>query len=579
MRVDFTDIFGKVKGLFSRSGKSHVATMGAMSQKEVASKLRRVLESFNCTVDADKEEDMVVYRFDYQNGHFIARINADASIGLIFPSIIEDKAEHLGAVRSLVNRVNLTENIAKAYYTFNENDNTVHIHVGAALNPDGLPEAAFSSQVSALLSLCFSMRDLMAHLHTGIDDASRDFDDESYMMRRERRLLTELEMTHSTSDSESSYIAASERLTLEDVVARVFGREISITGARVVTDTVTELSTLNEICYLDLLSTVIDYGDDIIRPGHKPQVKFARQNATVIADYRMPGDNPDATRRQIVLNLHAEGHDGRLFYVRISGVANAPDGDNTLTGGHTSPAQTTCSLLVAYDFLPEEERRSEVRFLIDDANDKIAAGNADELTPEQRMLCASILPVVDYDLYRGRQAFLDGRYYQALVYLEKSFDYLNSRYHDLDEDARETFFNVCYYIGFCYCEMRRYREAYYFLDIVYPLNRANYTSEYVNCLVNARDFRSIMALDSITKSLESDKDAASDPEKVSFMDFIKRRRAYVLIDTGQYLSAESLLKEMLDQPANQDFAIGELAYLQHLRETNPEAFTDPDLPF
>ena len=579
MRVDFTDIFGKVKGLFSRSGKSTADTMGTMSQKEVASMLRSVLESFNCTVDADKEEDMVVYRFDYQNGHFIARINADASIGFIFPSIIEDKAEHLGAVRSLVNRVNLTENIAKAYYTFNENENTVHIHVGAALNPDGLSDAALSAQVTALLSLCFSMRDLMVHFHNGIEDASRDFDDESYMMRRERRLMTELEMMHSTSGPESPYIAASERLTLEDVVARVFGSEISVTGARVVTDTVTELSTLNEIRYLDILSTVIDYGEDVIRPGHKPQVKFARKNATVIADYRMPGDNPDAMRRQVVLNLHAEGHDGRLYYVRIAGMVNAPDGDNTLTGGHRTPSQTSCSLLVAYDSLPEEERRSEVRFLIDDANDKIAAGNAAELTPEQRMLCASILPVVDYDLYRGRQAFLDGRYYQALVYLEKSFDYLNSRYHDLDEDARETFFNVCHYIGFCYCEMRRYREAYYYLDIVYPLNRVNYTSEYVNCLVNARDFRSIMALDSITKSLESDKDAASDPEKASFMDFIKRRRAYVLIDTGQYLSAESLLKEMLDQPANQDFAIGELAYLQSLREKNPEAFSAPDLPF
>jgi Tfp pilus assembly protein FimV len=51
----------------------------------------------------------------------------------------------------------------------------------------------------------------------------------------------------------------------------------------------------------------------------------------------------------------------------------------------------------------------------------------------------------------------------------------------------------------------------------------------------------------------------------SFINFLKRRKAYVYIDLQHYDEAESLLKKMLDDPDNTDFAIGELAYLQKLK--------------
>lgn len=575
MRVDLPYMFDRMKRAFSPSGKgSGAVSFGSLSQKTAASRLREVLRGFNCTFSEENEEGTILLRYDYQNGHFIARVADDATIGIIFPSVIEEKPEHLGAVRSVVNRINLAENIAKAYYTYNEEDNVVHIHVGGSVNPEGLSVEGLASQLASVMAGCFAMRDMVTHLNNGIENHERDYEDETYMLRRERALMTGLEMMHAEDAGRGSYVSASERLTLEEFVHRTFGPSLSITGARVVTDdTVTELTSLNEINYLDLLCTVIDYGDDAVRPGQKPGVRFSRQNATIIVDYRLPGDNHDAGQRQLVLNLHAEGHTERLYYVRITGTMNAPENLPGLSGAHVEPAMTGCSVLVAYDALPAEERRSEVRFLVDDAGDKIASGRADELTAEQRMLCSSILPVVDYDLYRGRQAFLDGRYYQALTYLERAFDYLNRNYATLGEDDRETFFNVCHYIGFCYCEMRRYREAYYYLDIIYPLNRVNYTSEYVNCLVNSGDFRSIMALDAISKSLEGEKGAANDEDMSSFIDFLKRRRAYVLVETGQYDEAEKLLTGMLDQPANQDFAIGELAYLRKLYPAPTDSIT------
>ncbi|MCM1518432.1 MAG: hypothetical protein NC117_07310 [Pseudoflavonifractor sp.] len=555
------------RALFPGAGRKGAVSYGDMSPKTAASRVREVLAGFNCVYTEDNEDGNTMLRYDYQNGHFIARIADDASIGIIFPSVIEETPAHLGSVRSIVNRINLVENIAKAYYSFNEEDNKVQIHVGGAVNPEGLSVDGLASQMASVMAGCFAMCDMVTHLHNGIDNTDRDYDDETYMLRRERVLMTGLEMMHAEDSGRGSYIAAPERVTLEDFVHRMFGPGLSITGARVVTDELTELTTLNEISHLDLLCTVIDYGDDVVMPGHRAKVRFARQNATVIIDYRLPGGNPDATRRQIVLNVHAEGHTERLYYVRISGVMSAPEDMPGLSGTHVDPVRTSCSVLVAYDSLPAEERRNEVRFLVDDAGDKIASGRSDELTAEQRMLCSSILPVVDYDLYRGRQAFLDGRYYQALTYLERAFDYLNRNYASLGEDDRETFFNVCHYIGFCYCEMRRYREAYYYLDIIYPLNRVNYTSEYINCLVNSGDFRSIMALDAISKNIEGEKGPSPDEDISSFVDFLKRRRAYVLVDTGQYDEAEKLLTEMLDQPANQDFAIGELAYLRKIRPT------------
>ena len=56
---------------------------------------------------------------------------------------------------------------------------------------------------------------------------------------------------------------------------------------------------------------------------------------------------------------------------------------------------------------------------------------------------------------------------------------------------------------------------------------------------------------------------SEDLEKVrSFVNFLRRRKAYLLINLGRYEEARTLLQILLQDPENSDFALNELAYIQ-----------------
>lgn len=549
--------------------------IGLRSQGKIASDIKAALRDFNCQYEESKDDEGVVrFFFDYQNGHFVIRLATDSSMCILFPSVMEDKLDNLGAIRSLINRVNFTENLTKLCYTYDEDRNQVQIHVSASMNTLGMDFDAIKGQLAAAMSTCFAMRDVFVHLYNGLDDKTRDYEDDSYMLSRENKLMKELEMSHAENQDER-YSSANEHITLEQFVTTVFGGGISITGVKVIVDdTVTSLTSLNEINYFDLLCPVIDYGDmEMPSDDGRPSVRFSREHALVIVDYKATDDLKNPCARQIILNLNTEGHTERYFYVRISGYKASESKATMMASGHSDEELSTCSILVAYDIMPAEVRKNEAKYLMDEAHDKLKSNSADDLSPEQQMLCRVDSVDVGYDLYQGRQAFLDGRYYQALSYFNRVFTHMSVRFKSLDEKEREAFFSICYYIGFCYCELRQYHNAYYYLDLVYPLNKLGYTSEYINCLVNLKDFRSIMAIDTIMKNLEENKSALEDDELAAFMGFLKRRKAYALIDIQDYDGAETILKKLLDEPESQDFAIGELSYLQRVHpspSSNPE---------
>ena len=48
----------------------------------------------------------------------------------------------------------------------------------------------------------------------------------------------------------------------------------------------------------------------------------------------------------------------------------------------------------------------------------------------------------------------------------------------------------------------------------------------------------------------------------SFISFVRRRKAYLLVSLGRYDEAKTILTAMLKEPENSDFALNELAYIQ-----------------
>ena len=125
-------------------------------------------------------------------------------------------------------------------------------------------------------------------------------------------------------------------------------------------------------------------------------------------------------------------------------------------------------------------------------------------------------------------------------------------------------------LGFCYDELRQYEQAYYYLTFTLGLNRSVYAEEYVNCMVSMGDFRSLGCIDGLLNelrgSLPEDEEEEIDPSLRSFLRFLYRRKAYVLVEMRRLDEAEKLLRRMVSDPDSSDFALGELAYIRHLRE-------------
>jgi hypothetical protein len=63
---------------------------------------------------------------------------------------------------------------------------------------------------------------------------------------------------------------------------------------------------------------------------------------------------------------------------------------------------------------------------------------------------------------------------------------------------------------------------------------------------------------------------SSNEELAEFSSFLRRRKVYLLIEAEQYDEAEKLLRNMLDEPENFDFAKHELTFLQEQKQKGDE---------
>ena len=183
----------------------------------------------------------------------------------------------------------------------------------------------------------------------------------------------------------------------------------------------------------------------------------------------------------------------------------------------------------------------------------------------------------------GTRLFHDGRYLEAVGLLEQAYASLNRQLHARLQpkmDDWKSYNDVCFYLGFSYMELGLFQQAYYYLDILLPQRRYAYTTEYINCLVNANDLRALDIINHYLDELgdttgssggdeaDDDDDAPNkeaDATLASFLSFLRRRKSYVLIECKRYDEAEKLLKSMLNDPSSSDYAINELAYLQKIK--------------
>ena len=144
------------------------------------------------------------------------------------------------------------------------------------------------------------------------------------------------------------------------------------------------------------------------------------------------------------------------------------------------------------------------------------------------------------------------------VYLSLLIDFDN-----LSDDRKFMCLDAAAKIGSCYMELNLPEVANYFLDVGYQSCYLNNMMEYINCLVETKDARAMSIVD---KKLIMQIDAP-DQIKSAWRAFLKRRKAYILIDWGQIAEAKEFLTKLLDDPLCRDYAKRELSWLS-MKEKN-----------
>lgn len=135
-----------------------------------------------------------------------------------------------------------------------------------------------------------------------------------------------------------------------------------------------------------------------------------------------------------------------------------------------------------------------------------------------------------------------------------------------DNHILDLFYKCAYEIGWNLMDFGKLEEAVCYLEIASKSLNALYMQEYINGLVNLQDPRSLGVIDYAFSHCPKPTDKKLLQHWNVYMAFLNRRKAYVLIDQRHLEEAENLLQTLTNDPLCRDFAIGELKYIDVLKQ-------------
>lgn len=550
-------IIDKIHRLFS-SPKGN----GRLSTEQIRQNISTALKSLNCKYTWEQDGDASLARFDFQSGHFSLRLEKDNPFArLAYPYFCETKLDNIDLVRQLCNRLNIEARVVNFIYTIDEKDNSVGIHIVAELllNDDNAADI-----------LAETMRDIFGwqlnFTHNFHEMEARkeqvfgtDPEAQANEFARELFLIREQEISHQQTrdhwrENETKRISLSQWMNTAFNMPDFEPRELAV-----ITDNVVRHTDEQAIRSFDLSSPIIN-----------PRGSYNANAAMLDLSFTLP-KHPKKERHMSFRLQQERGGEDSLYY-RVTATLMPLSAQPLRPLGSDENQAVVRTALMAYDLKSEEQKLEQFNYIWSETMSKMKNGDLHSLTEEQQILSECLDRDIAINIYRGRQLFLDKRYFEALLWLENAFHAMkDSLNNDIANSGNDNFFNVCYMIGFCYNELKQFDKAYYYLSFTLGLNHITYTEEYINSMVNSNDYRALPFIDGLMQEIgmqqqgDEDDDEEPMPDNVrDFMSFLKRRKAYVLVERGSYEEAKKLLKPMLDDADNSDFALSELAYIQRM---------------
>ena len=519
----------------------------------------KALKALNCTGEWRKEGDAALVRYTFQSGHFGIRIIGNCpQVELSYLFFAEAEMKDINIVRHVCNHFNLNSTGPRFSYSINEETNIIDMHIltPLLLDDDRAKDILSSAMVDMFLWQNSFIRSLTDVKKEAKSSATSDLEWSEKEVARDFFLLREQELRHQKKGAEWRQ-NDKEAATLKQWMDKVFGLvDVVFSELTVVTDTITVINDRESIASYNLSDTLIADG------------AFVRQKAMLDLVFFLPAH--PTTRRRMTFSLQqADGCEDVLYYQVVATLLPLPSGIGRPL--HSKEVQVQShSVLLAYDLRSTKQLQDEFVYMWKEAKSKVANGEENQLTEEQRLIANVESVDAARFVYRSRTLHRQKRYYEATSCLENAYRLLNSNIDKKSLEERNLFLEVCYMLGFCYNELQQYDRAYYYLTFVTGVNRTLYAEEYVNCMIYLGDYRSLMTIDGILEDLHNsiveDEEGEFEQSVHPFLQFLYRRKAYVLVELHRFDEAEEMLRQMIDDPESGDFALDELAYIQQLRE-------------
>ena len=527
----------------------------------------KALKALNCTGEWRKEGDAALVRYTFQSGHFGIRIIGNCpQVELSYLFFAEAEMKDINIVRHVCNHFNLNSTGPRFSYSINEETNIIDMHIltPLLLDDDRAKDILSSAMVDMFLWQNSFIRSLTDVKKEAKSSATSDLEWSEKEVARDFFLLREQELRHQKKGAEWRQ-NDKEAATLKQWMDKVFGLvDVVFSELTVVTDTVIVINDRESIASYNLSDTLIADG------------AFVRQKAMLDLVFFLPA-HPTTRRRMTFSIQQADGCEDVLYYQVVATLLPLPSGIGRPL--HSKEVQVQShSVLLAYDLRSTKQLQDEFVYMWKEAKSKIANGEENQLTEEQRLIANVGSIDAARFVYRSRTLYRQKRYYEAISCLENAYRLLNSNIDKKSLEERNLFLEVCYMLGFCYNELQQYDRAYYYLTFVTGVNRTLYAEEYVNCMIYLGDYRSLMTIDGILEDLHNsiveDEEGEVEQSVHPFLQFLYRRKAYVLVELHRFDEAEEMLRQMIDDPESGDFALDELAYIQQLREKDKTGGTD-----
>ena len=274
-------------------------------------------------------------------------------------------------------------------------------------------------------------------------------------------------------------------------------------------------------------------------------------------------------KQNLVINLNrVSGEAAKTLFFSYCVMRAGAQIDYELDKANVGP--TFFKGLIEVRLTTENEDYWEAKYIVDDAMDKWNNGKAKELTDEQRMIVACVSPSTRMDMYWAKKYYNDRCLLQSLPYFKRIVHNIKQHTSTPDSPYRDLYNELNFYIGFIYMELKMYETAYYYLDIAQRGGNFSSIEEFMNCLCNVRDWDSLTYIrdiyERIIKALKEEGEDAND-NLLRLYQFTKRRMAYALINNRELDEAKNMLKEMIKNGEDVEFAKVELKYIHTLNKS------------